>query len=328
MSSVLPFHAKDLSQLPAPDVLESLDYETLLADRSAALNGLYPLVIEDGQPVVKEAELIQTETETYWKVPVDENAGLYYVDLDSDPATRLLQADVYRELLLRNRVNKAALSTMIAYASGSDLDNLAANQGVERLTVSAATDTADAVLESDTALRKRVLLAAEGLAAGGSNGWYLLNTLSASGLVKDAYVYSPSPCVIEITILSHEGNGAASDELVNTVLEYVNGQYMRVMGDQVTVKSAEIVHYALQADVYFYPGASNQTVLDTINEKWSEYRAQSERIGHMIAQSAVDAVLHQAGVYRAVVTQPVLPVVVGTDQAPYCLGFEINEVTA
>lgn len=327
MSSVLPYHAKDLSQLPAPDVLESLDYETLLADRSAALNGLYPLVIEDGQPVVKEAELIQTETETYWKVPVDENAGLYYVDLDSDPATRLLQADVYREMLLRNRVNKAALSTMIAYASGSDLDNLAANQGVERLTVSAATDTSDAVLESDTALRKRVLLAAEGLAAGGSNGWYLLNTLSADGLVKDAYVYSPSPCVIEITILSHEGNGAASDELVQTVSDYVNGQYMRVMGDQVTVKSAEIVHYALQADVYFYPGASNQTVIDTINEKWSEYRAQSERISHIIAQSAVDAVLHQAGVYRALVTQPSLPIVVTRDQAPYCIGFEINEVT-
>ena len=328
MSAVLPYHAKDLSQLPAPDVLESLDYETLLAERSAALNGLYPLVIENGQPVVKEAELIQTETETYWKVPVDENAGLYYVDLDSDPATRLLQADVYREMLLLNRVNKAALSTMIAYAEDADLDHLAANQGVERLTVSAATDTADAVLESDAALRKRVLLAAEGLSKGGSTGWYLFNALSASGLVKDAYVYSPSGCVIEITVLSHESDGTANAELLQTVKDAVTAKFKRIDGDYVTVKAAEVVHYALQADVYFYPGASNQTVIDTINEKWSEYRDQSERIGHMVAQSAVNAVLHQAGVYRAVVTQPSLPVVIGTDQAPYCLGFEINEVTA
>jgi phage-related baseplate assembly protein len=34
--------AIDLSQLPAPEVLEALDYEAILAERKAALVALYP----------------------------------------------------------------------------------------------------------------------------------------------------------------------------------------------------------------------------------------------------------------------------------------------
>ncbi|TWR32429.1 baseplate assembly protein, partial [Cronobacter sakazakii] len=32
----------DLSQLPAPDVVEELDFETILAERKATLISLYP----------------------------------------------------------------------------------------------------------------------------------------------------------------------------------------------------------------------------------------------------------------------------------------------
>ena len=37
----------DLSQLPAPDVVEVLDYETLLAERKATLISLYPAELQD-----------------------------------------------------------------------------------------------------------------------------------------------------------------------------------------------------------------------------------------------------------------------------------------
>lgn len=50
----------DLSQLPAPDVVETLDYEVLLAEQKATLISLYPeeqqaaiaLTLES-EPVVK-----------------------------------------------------------------------------------------------------------------------------------------------------------------------------------------------------------------------------------------------------------------------------------
>ena len=46
----------------------------------------------------------------------------------------LLEVCAYRELLLRNRlVMEAAKHTMLAYATESDLENLAASLGVENL---------------------------------------------------------------------------------------------------------------------------------------------------------------------------------------------------
>ncbi|MCB5320437.1 baseplate assembly protein, partial [Yersinia massiliensis] len=91
----------DLSQLPAPLVVESLDYETLLTERKAAFIALYPLEEQDA--------VMQTLT------------------LESEPITKLLQESTYRELVLRQRVNEAAQAVMVAYANGSDLDQLGAN---------------------------------------------------------------------------------------------------------------------------------------------------------------------------------------------------------
>lgn len=327
MSRIFPFHDKDLSLLPAPQVLETLDYENLLAWRKTNVNALQPLLLDaTGKPIVSPATLVETATESYWKVPLDAAAGLYYLDLESDPATRLLQADVYRELLLRQRVNEAALATMPAYATGSDLDHIATRYGIARLTVTPATAQTPAVLETDDAFRKRLLLAIEGYARGGSQGWYLFNALSASGKAKDAHVYSPTPCDITITVLSHDGDGTANAELLATVETAINDRHTRVLGDRITIRSAEIVHYSLSADVWLYPGPAAESITAAINTAFTRYRTQSERIGHWVAQSGVDAALHQPGVYRAVVTSPVLPLACGTHQAPYCDGLTLREV--
>ncbi|NUV25651.1 hypothetical protein MS6204_04603 [Escherichia coli] len=44
------------------------------------------------------------------------------LELESEPATKLLQENAYRELLLRQRINEAAQAVMVAYAMGGDLD--------------------------------------------------------------------------------------------------------------------------------------------------------------------------------------------------------------
>jgi phage-related baseplate assembly protein len=71
----------------------------------------------------------------------------------------LLEENCYRELLLRQRVNEAARAVMVAYSVGSDLDQLAANFNVERLTITPEDDSVvppvPAVMESDADLRVR-----------------------------------------------------------------------------------------------------------------------------------------------------------------------------
>jgi len=48
----------DLSQLPAPDVVEALDYETLLAERKATLISLYPA---DQQAAIARTLTLESE---------------------------------------------------------------------------------------------------------------------------------------------------------------------------------------------------------------------------------------------------------------------------
>ncbi len=124
----------DLSQLPAPQIVDVPDFETLLAERKAEFVALHP---KDEQEAVMRT-----------------------LELESEPVTKLLQENAYRELLLRQRINEAAQAVMVAYAMGGDLDQLAANYNVKRLTVIPADDDAvppvAAVMESDEALRLRV----------------------------------------------------------------------------------------------------------------------------------------------------------------------------
>ena len=125
----------DLSQLPSPTIIEALDFETILIEVKAVMVAAFP---EDQQAAVAAA-----------------------LTLESEPLTIIAQAMTYRELLLRQRINEGAAACMLSHATGDDLDNIAANLDTERLVITAATDTADAVTEGDEALRLRAQAAFE-----------------------------------------------------------------------------------------------------------------------------------------------------------------------
>ena len=74
----------DLSMLPAPTIIEALDYETLLTTRRADLVARYP-------------------------------AAADVITLESEPLNKLLEESAYRELILRQRINDAARGVMLAF---------------------------------------------------------------------------------------------------------------------------------------------------------------------------------------------------------------------
>ncbi len=175
----------DLSQLAAPDVVEELDYETILEERKATLVSLYP---EDQQEAIART-----------------------LTLESEPLVKLLQENAYREVIWRQRVNEAARAVMLAYSAGADLDQLGANSGVERLVITPADETTlpptPAVMESDTDYRLRIQQAPEGLTTAGSTGAYQFHGRSADGRVADISVISPEPACVTVSVLSREGIG-------------------------------------------------------------------------------------------------------------------------
>lgn len=52
--------------------------------------------------------------------------------LESDPLIKLMEVAAYRELLLLQRINQAAKANLMAFATESDLDHLAAFYGITR----------------------------------------------------------------------------------------------------------------------------------------------------------------------------------------------------
>lgn len=92
----------DLSRLPPPAVVETLDYEAILSALKADLTARAPELA----PVLA---------------------------LESEPVVKLMQVAAWREMVLRQRVNDAAQAVMLPWAVGADLDNLAARYDLARL---------------------------------------------------------------------------------------------------------------------------------------------------------------------------------------------------
>jgi phage-related baseplate assembly protein len=292
----------DLNQLAAPDVVEELDFETILTERKATLVSLYP---EDQQEAVART-----------------------LTLESEPIVKLLQENAYREVIWRQRVNESARAVMLAYAAGHDLDNLGANYNVERLVITPADETTlpptPAVMESDTDYRLRIQQAFEGMSVAGSTGAYQFHGRSADGRVADISVISPEPACVTVSVLSRETNGAASDELLAVVRAALNDEDVRPVADRVTVQSATIVDYTIDAALYLYPGPESEPVLSAAKAKLQTYISAQHRLGRDIRKSAIYAALHVEGVQRVELVAPVADIVLDDTQASYCTAYSVT----
>ncbi|MGY2798820.1 phage-related baseplate assembly protein [Ewingella americana] len=292
----------DLSQLPAPNVVEQLDYESLFAERKSTLISLYP--------------------------PEQQEAISRTLSLESEPLVKLLQENAYREVILRQRVNEAARAVMVAYATGSDLDQLAANNGVQRLVLkpadSATIPPTDAVMESDSDLRMRIPQAFEGLSVAGPSGAYEYHARSADGRVADASAISPAPAEVTITILSRDNDGKATPDLLAAVDKALNDEDVRPVADRVTVQAAEIVPYQIDAVLYVLPAPEIEPVRAASEAQLKKYINTQGRLGRDIRLSAIYAALHVEGVQRVELQSPLADIVLDKTQASLCTAYSLS----
>lgn len=289
----------DLSELPSPRIIEEPDFEVILAEVKESMIAAFP---QTQQAAVRSA-----------------------LALESEPLTVIAQMFAFRELLLRQRINEGAAACMLSHATGDDLDNLAANMNTARLVITPATDTTEAVLEDDTALRLRAQSAFDGLSVAGPTGAYEYFARSASGQVADARASSPAPAEVVVAVLSAEGDGAATESLLATVTKALNAEDVRPVGDRLTVQAAEIVRYRIEARLFFYPGPESEPILNAAESSLNTWLGEQGRIGKDVARSAIMAALHVQGVQRVELVQPAADVVISDTQAAYCEGSVITE---
>ncbi|MBI6601660.1 baseplate J/gp47 family protein [Pseudomonas sp. S4_EA_1b] len=292
----------DLSRLPAPVVVEQIDYEAILAERKAYAVSLWP--------ADQQAEVAAT------------------LALESEPLTKLLQESAYRETLLRQRVNEAALSVLLPFAQGADLEQIGARFNVVRLVITPANPSAvppvAAVLEDYESLRERIQMAMEGLSTAGPRNAYIFHARSADGRVADASAISPAPAEVVVTVQSALGNGTATPDLLAVVAAYLSDEDRRPVADRLTVQSAKELPYTVEAVLYLNSsGPESEPVRAAAETRLAALVNARRRLGQEINRSALDAALHIEGVKR-VELPGWADVVASLTEAPYCTDYSVT----
>jgi len=287
----------DLSRLPPPQVVETLSIEQIFESMRSHLLELSP-------------ELADA------------------LNVESEPLTKLLQVCAYREYHVRQRVNEATRAVMLAFASGSDLDQIGANYGVARLIVEpgdpAAFPPVPPTYESDDDYRTRIQLSLDGYTTAGSRSSYVFHGLSADGRVKDVSAVSPAPGMVTVYVLSREGDGTASEELLENVSAALSAERVRPMTDQVTVQSAAIVTYTIEAELELDHGPDPEVVRAAAVTAAQQYANEIHRIRSDVALSGIYHALHQPGVRRVRLLAPTSDIAISEGQAPYCTAITVT----
>jgi phage-related baseplate assembly protein len=289
------FSAIDLSQLPAPEVVQSVDSEATLVAMLAALRAADPS---------------------------------FDAIVESETAYKLLEIAAYYKTLADQRVNDAARAVMPAYATGSDLDQIAARYGVGRLVIepgdASALPPVPMVFEKDEEFRRRMFLAFEGLSTAGPAGAYIFHALGADPDVLDASVQSPAPGEVLISILSRDGDGTASSELIARVTAVLAHDDVRPLTDLVTVQGAVIHLYEIEAVLTVLPAPDSEVVRKSSEQAALAYTLAQHRLGRDITLSGVYAALHQPGVQNVDLVSPVADQTVTDSEAAYCTSISVS----
>lgn len=296
----------DLSKLPAPDVLETLNFETLLAERKAKFISLYP-----------------ENEQAFWRERLT---------LESEPITKLLEENCYLQLLERSRINNAAKATMLAYATGTDLDVIAANFNVQRLVIQAEDLTAQPpkpqILESDTDFRLRTQLAFEGMTTAGPKASYQYHALSAHAEVSDVSVISPSPANVTVTVLSRLERGVPSESVLQAVRTKLNDDSVRPVADRVIVQAATVQDYQIHARLHLYRSPEYEPIMAAARQSLADYTSTKRRLGRDITLSGIYAALHIEGVQRVELLSPSRDMILQPHQAGYCTDVQLSMVVS
>lgn len=343
-----------LKNLPFPKVIENLDYETIL----------------DNTKILFKEHLNSDEI----------------VLLESDNYSALLETLSYRELLLRARINDSLKELLLPYATGSNLDNIVALYGIQRLegsypiaqvefslSIEKETDTIipaglvlqddkiniaklkedviinageksvvgiveleqfiqessikceyiqtplpfvlkakqlssfqnGATIEDDERLRERAVLSLERFSTAGSRKSYIFHTLSSTVKVQEVEVENGGAGVVNIYIKTPLLDIETKDE----VQEYLSGDTVRPLTDTVQVfnatkKDIEVVATLELIDM-FRQDEVNTNILNSKHEL---------SLGEDLNLSYIYSILHQDGVYRAILKEPLSDIKVAPNE--------------
>ena len=276
------FAAIDLSGLAPPDIIETLDYEAIVKEMRDDLVARFPLI-----------------------------AGV--IDLESEPARKLIEAFAYRELRLRARINDGARAVLLASSYGTNLDHLAALFG-----------TARQEGESDDRLRRRVQLAPEAFSVAGPEGAYQYHVLTVAPWARDVSAIMRQPGVVRVTVLRSGPDPIPSVAERESIRLHLRNAALRPLTDVVQVLPPVVRSVMIEARLTLYPGPDAGVVQSRAMAALADWLEQNRMLGMNLRRSAIFAKLHQEGVHSVDLVHPVEDVVLDDTEVYVIAGMTIT----
>lgn len=260
------FDNVNLTGLPAPEVIETLDYEAILSD------------LRD--------DLVA-------RMPEIENV----IDLESEPARKLMEAFAYRELILRARINDSARAVLLPFAGGADLEAIGALFGVARQDG-----------EDDDRLRRRILLAPEAYGTAGAAGAYVYHALSQAPWARDVSACkcrNGRPGIVQVNVMADGDDPKPTSAQIRDIADFFARGDVTPMTDMVQVMPPVIKPVTIKARLTLYPGPQAGPVRDAAIKRLTDWAEENRMLGHDLRRSAVMHRLHIEGVHNVYLEAPV-----------------------
>lgn len=265
----------DLQTLPAPRVVEELSFEAILAAAKADF-------AERMRPHLPAIDDI--------------------LALESDPVVKLLESHAYRELLFRARVNDAARAHLLAFATGTDLDHLAALFGVQRMPG-----------ETDERLCTRLQLRIAALGAQGTREHYEFHAMTASPQVRAAQASQPQPG--SVLVMLWVTDQAQAQAVREAVADALNADNASMLGVALSVAVAVPRPIAITARITRTRSAPANLMQQLADRLTAAFNGMGT-MATSVARSYITTVLHVEGVHAvdypdAAAPQQLTPIAVG-----------------
>ena len=266
----------NLSTLPAPKAVEELDFETILAEQKAWVINQWPHL-----------------------APV--------LELESEPLTVLLQSWSYRELIWRARLNDALKASMLAWAQGDDLLNLAAFFDLEK-----------AEGETDDQLRARCTLSLRAMSTAGPEDSYRYHAIATDpAAIKDADAHNGGAGVVTVAVLARAGNGTPPAALLEKVRARLNRKTIRPLNDIINVIPTRIVPVVIDYQIILPGLPDDEHSLNVARQRLADYCATTNIIGGTITIADIYASLKNAGISNVILRSPTADITTDRESAPY-----------
>lgn len=187
-------------------------------------------------------------------------------------------------MLLRQRINQAARSNLLAYAQDTDLDHKGAFYDLARLPN-----------ENDDRYRQRIQYRIAALAGNGTPEQYRLIAMTTSQNVRDSNVYLISPGIVGLVLWCVDANLAVSTQ--EAVVAALGAPNAKPIGIQVVVRVAVQKTIDIAATLYRDEIAPANIVQFARNSLLDSLRNYA-KLGRNISKSWITGVLQQPGINR------------------------------